>query len=197
MALQAIRLLAGAGQARVVYGAISPQQASRALAQSNEGLLPHTDGYYHNLPPDFVVMGVVRPADSGGETTLVTADSLVDRLDSHDMSLLEAPIWCWPTLGTGGEWTPPRPVMDRAHQCIRWWPYDALIRSDEMRAVADRVRRATVSPSVQREPLSKGTLILIDNRRVMHGRTAFTGANRLLLVWRVFLESPSAVLQSP
>ncbi|KAK8843432.1 trimethyllysine dioxygenase [Kwoniella newhampshirensis] len=171
------------------------------LAYSNEGLPAHTDTTYFTEPAGLQIFHLLShpsPPGTGGTTLLVDAfytASLLSTLHPNSYSLLsrlEVPAHASGTEGTllrpeisqpvfrhdergrlvqvrwnnedrgvvGRGWTPEE---------VRGW-YTASRRFDELNKSEDAEYWVQLSP---------GTVLVIDNWRVMHGRSAFTGARTM------------------
>lgn len=154
----------------------------------------HTDAQYRTEPEDYVCLFGVRPAADGGETRLLRYDAavaaLLERRDGRELvASLCRPVWRWqvPAAFTATpRLSPPTAVLAGGGR-IRWRrdnleptadvPADAATRIDAaFECAADSVSLA----------LTPGDVLVIDNHRVMHARTAFTDPHRLLLRVRLW-----------
>lgn len=154
----------------------------------------HTDAQYHERPEDLVVICCVRPADHGGETTLLGLSDIWEAIrgqrDTADLERwLRAPIWGFsvPLEFGGGEGVARVSILSDSG--IRW-------RRDNLRAEIDGAIEqiadtfAAVCESSLRKvvlPLGPGDALVMDNRRVLHGRLGFADPQRHLLrvrLWR-------------
>lgn len=168
------------------------QSATFSVRNGAAGL--HTDAQYHQKPEDLVVICCVRPADSGGESTLLGLSDVWEAIrtqrDSGDLvRWLRAPVWGFevPLEFGGGDGAARVPVLGES--TIRW-------RRDNLRAerdvpaeqIADAFAAACESsPRKVVLPLGPGDAIVMDNRRVLHGRLGFEDPQRHLLrvrLWR-------------
>jgi hypothetical protein len=159
----------------------------------------HTDAQYHRVPEDLVCMFVVRAAASGGLTRVLAAADAVAAIGrqpggSRLLGLLARPDWRWrvPAEFTADrarpQDSPPAPVL-AGDGALRWRGDNLAARLPAaLRAVAPLVDTVLDrAPEVVTLDLRAGDLIVVDNRRVLHGRTWFDDSRRLLLrvrLWR-------------
>lgn len=161
----------------------------------------HTDSQYHSVPEPLVCMFVVRPAASGGLTRLLSADDAIaavaGRPDGDELlALLAQPIWRWrmpqefAADPTRPQDSPPTAVLD-GEGTIRW-------RSDNLAPGLPAAQRAAAhvvgrcfdeAAGAIALRLDAGDLVIVDNRRVLHGRTWFADSRRLLLRVRLWESS--------
>jgi gamma-butyrobetaine dioxygenase len=161
------------------------------LADSALALLPHTDNPYRTTPPDLQVLHALVAAPVGGETWLVDGQAVVmhlQRTAPEALALLtHVPVrFAW--ADSGWQLAATEPVIslaaDGALQRLR-----ANSRSLDRPLEPDPARRAAwwdawhalesclADPAfAQTFMLGAGELVIMDNRRVLHGRTAFAGA---------------------
>ncbi|CAJ0574774.1 unnamed protein product, partial [Mesorhabditis spiculigera] len=170
-------------------------------AYSSEGIGPHTDGTYFHQTPGIQVFHCLQPAPIGGETLLVDAFAAADHLKANDPAafhtLTTQCIDHQYLEGMGSNdsrqlITRDLPVIeldtDGNYRQIRFNPYDrapfkSLSASEEDAEKVVEFYRAyeaysllTLSPSRSlRISLQPGTVIFIDNFRLLHARTEFQG----------------------
>jgi len=149
--------------------------------------LLHTDAAYRADPEPRFALFCVRPGDDGGLTRLLRAADAVSGLDAETLAVLRRPVWRWlPPAVFGGRRDVMRPVLE-AGGAIRWRP-DNLDVSDAARAVAATFTEYVEQhPKLLQFPLPAGSMLVCDNRMVLHGRTSFSDPDRHLL--RVRLEA--------
>lgn len=161
------------------------------LADSALALLPHTDNPYRTTPPDLQVLHALLAAPTGGETWLVDGQAVVAHLRETAPAalalLVQVPVrWAWQddafrlsaiepvfNLLPGGALqrlransrSLDRPVEPDPARRARWWGAWQILES----CLADPAFAQTFV-------LGAGELVIMDNRRVLHGRTAFAGA---------------------
>jgi gamma-butyrobetaine dioxygenase len=189
------RFLASFGPVRETnYGTlfdvrVQPDPAN--LADTALPLLPHTDNPYRNTPPDLQALHALVAAPDGGETWLVDGLAIVAHLrrTAPDALALLAQVpvrFAWadahwrlaavePVIGLAPDGalhrlrvnsrSLDRPVEPDPARRAAWW------------AAWDQLEVALADPAFARTfALGAGDLVIMDNRRVLHGRTGFTGA---------------------
>jgi len=141
----------------------------------------HTDAAYRSDPEPWVVLFCVRPAADGGLSTLLTLADLMAGLPAEIERALRQPIWRWqPPEVFGGQVTEPRTVLGPDGD-IRW-RYDTLEPDAEPQAAAARFHEhLTAHPLTRAFQPPVDSMLVVDNHRTLHGRTAFTDPGRLLL----------------
>jgi alpha-ketoglutarate-dependent taurine dioxygenase len=137
--------------------------------------------------PHYSILYCERPPDSGGETVLIRGDLLVEQMPDHIRELLTAnPV----RVHLAG--------FIRTHHFIQAHPADGtpcfLFADPELSAdcsldIGDEVMpQETLSalralcdaaPIAHRQDWQTHDLLILDNRRVLHGRRAYTGERRL------------------
>ena len=155
----------------------------------------HTDAQYRRVPEDLVCLFAVRRAADGGATRLLSACDAVAAVRRHPLGAqvlarLGRPVWNWATPEPFATEPAFRAAVLPGDGTVRWRP-DNLSCSvgPRARAVAklftDLVEAA---PVVTEFMLASGDMVIIDNRRALHGRTAFTDRRRLLLRVRLWAD---------
>jgi alpha-ketoglutarate-dependent taurine dioxygenase len=153
----------------------------------------HTDAQYHRRPEDLVCLFCVRPAAAGGHTRVLHAADAVAAVRRHPRArqvLLELarPQWSWVAPEVFQAESGHRSAILPGDGTIRW-------RGDNLRSglSVDQVRAAAAfeacveaASGVVEVRLGAGDLVVLDNRRTMHGRTAFWDRCRLLLRVRLW-----------
>lgn len=161
------------------------------LADSALALLPHTDNPYRTTPPDLQVLHALVAAPQGGETWLVDGLAVIEHLHQSAPDALallaEIPVrfawaddtWhltaCEPVIALAPDGTLRRlransrsidhPVEPDPARRAAWW------------AAWHQLETCLADPAfAQTFTLGAGELVIMDNRRVLHGRTGFAGA---------------------
>ena len=168
------------------------------FSEHNDEAELHTDTQYRDLPERYMTLSCIEPAKcGGGETILLDSRVVIDRLN-QDPELLKMlhenfPI-AVPDIFVKNS---PRYIE---HPIISDYPkfrfrYDTFKKGIELQQDYDMDRKLSVieklhsmiesSPEIFRYTLKKGEIILIDNHRVLHGRTSFSDYERLLYRVRV------------
>lgn len=163
------------------------------LAYTGLGLGAHTDNPYREPTPTLQLLHCLASSADGGENTLVDAFRVAEELDAEELRLLAS----WPvrfryadaeteleaetpviSLGVRGQ-------VDAVHYNTRSaqplrLPEDVVGRYYE---AYQRFGRMLEAPELQvRFKLGAGDLFIVDNLRVLHGRTGYaaTGGERHL-----------------
>ncbi|WP_329486673.1 TauD/TfdA family dioxygenase [Kitasatospora sp. NBC_01246] len=151
----------------------------------------HTECAQLPRPPRLLLLACARTADSGGETLLVDGRAVLAELAGfHPTSLeaLAAPRAAY-FGGADGHFAPVLEHLPDGRWRLRL-RQDSLARfSPDAEAHLPALRRA-VEHNTTRTRLASGQGLVLDNHRVLHGRTAFVGARLLLRA----LGEPRAVL---
>ncbi|GAA0991562.1 TauD/TfdA family dioxygenase [Acrocarpospora macrocephala] len=150
----------------------------------------HTDAQYHARPEDYVCLFVVRPAADGGDTRLLGAAAALSTVRPGTLAALRRPAWSWTVPEVFRATVPAsRPAtVATADGTIRWRADNLAqpLPGDQRRAATDfavALERAEAC-EVRHRP---GDVIILDNRRTLHARTAFQDTDRLVLrvrLWR-------------
>ncbi|GAB1824239.1 TauD/TfdA family dioxygenase [Herbidospora sp. RD11066] len=171
---------------------VRPRPLGGTFSQRSGPVPLHTDAQYHPDPEDVVCLFAIRPAADGGHSLLLTADEAVTALRRHPgaaatEAALRRPQWSWitPAAFSGGEkarrGSPPVPVLSGTS--LRWRPDNLVPGSDPAAATFTEVL-AEAGPAEVR--LAPGDVLVLDNHRTLHGRTAFADPERLMLRVRVW-----------
>lgn len=152
------------------------------LADTALALAPHTDNPYRLAPPEIQVLHCLTAAGQGGQSLLVDGLAVVEALKAEapaDYDLLSrVPArFAWNDGETFLEACAPVIAADR----IRYNPrsFQAVCSDDaDVRAAwlaaFDRLGQRFESPAAAVAfNMAAGDMVLMDNRRVLHGRTAF------------------------
>jgi len=132
----------------------------------------HTDESFVEHPADFVLLHCWQPAASGGTTRMADSRAIrasVDRVEWIAWTQLRLPYPC-------GE----RCSVECAG-AVRFNPAECAaslssMQRDRMARFAETVRRLSIEV-----PLAAGDVLLLDNRRMLHGRSAFPADSGRLL----------------
>ena len=149
----------------------------RALVTSDRALDLHTD--HHRA--DRIMWHCHVPADEGGETILALVEDVLAPLDGRTRQTLEHirltehcvfpfDVGAWPLL----EQTKTGPRL-----YYSFWLERPVEHEHERKALRD-FRDAVARAPRTRLRLERGETLIIDNGRVLHGRTAIRGTRRHL-----------------
>jgi gamma-butyrobetaine dioxygenase len=168
------------------------EAAPSNLASTGRALLPHTDNPYRDPVPTVQLLHCRASAAEGGDTRLVDgfrAAALLREEDPGSFRVLAGtPVSfgfddpgtalraCQPLIGLG-----PRGRIrgvrfnNRSTQALRG-PYEEVVAFyAAYRRWAQVLARPELAVTMRLEP---GDCLIMDNTRILHGRTAFTGAGR-------------------
>ncbi|CAJ0963221.1 unnamed protein product, partial [Mesorhabditis belari] len=174
-------------------------------AYTSEGIGPHTDGTYFQQSPGIQVFHCLQPATSGGETILLDAFAAADYLKEIDaqahktLTTQKIDHHYLESNNRGNDiysYTREYPVIETdsngIYRQIRFNPYDrapmqSLSESiDDAEKVVDFYKayesysRIILDKDRQlKVMLNPGTVIFIDNFRLLHARTEFQGDRTL------------------
>lgn len=172
-----------------------------------EDLLVHTDSPYRDPRPGFQVLHCVRPARLGGETIIVDGVAAAATLDAGQVCVLaETPVefryrrrmlnlsTSAPILETGIRGRPEAIRFNRrsmvgpigSPERLAAW-YEAFLT---LTALVDDSANQT------RIRLNSGEAVILNNHRMLHGRTAFDAANQQRLLQGAYGDLDSVRLAS-
>lgn len=196
-ALATEQLLRRIGYIReTVFGGFWEFEADLAMpdtAYTTLELRGHTDGTYSHDAPGCQLLHCLEFDGVGGETTLVDGFAIARRIEAEAPELfdvLSTVAVPGQYLGDGVHLLATRPVFRHDHTGrlvqVSFNNYDrAPFLLDEADTVLfyDAIRlfdEIANEPSMQwRRTLQPGVALLLDNWRVLHGRTTYTGARRM------------------
>jgi alpha-ketoglutarate-dependent taurine dioxygenase len=170
-------------------GKVLAEGRSGRYSDTRAGGNLHTDGAEAPPPvPDLFALLCVRPAASGGELVLVDVRELVDRLDPLLVEVLSRPFH-FDRRGDereGEEPTTAKPVLFEdatGNLCVSYLRRYIEVGharpevpdlSEEQVAALDAFDALLEDPEMWRKDrLEAGEVAVIDNRRMLHGRTEF------------------------
>ncbi len=164
---------------------VTVKPESRALVTSSKALDFHTD--HHRA--DLVAWYCHEQCDEGGETLLVDGRAVLRALPAGDVDLLRRVLLYEHMVFEGDPDSFPLIERDGAKLYYSYW----LVREDldgETSAALERFRSALHRVAPVRVRLKPGEMLVIDNRRVLHGRTEIKGSRLLRRYW-VSLRNPT------
>ncbi|MGO4856333.1 TauD/TfdA family dioxygenase [Arthrobacter sp. 2MCAF14] len=181
----------GAGQLvrEVKYRGVKlGEGATGRYSDSREGGQFHTDGPHRpDTAPDWFALLCIRQAKVGGGLILVPTEEIIRGLDPESLAVLQEPFLF--DQREAGVPPVPRPVLE--HQPDGCWHVNYLREyielghkhplgtplTDQQVHALDRfdqeVASAVAAPDRIEVKLAPGQLAVIDNRRLLHGRTTF------------------------
>ena len=175
--------------------------------RSGGELSPHSD------PPTLILLHCLQPARSGGESSLVSVASIVERMRHTDSGLVDelfAPLPDWRVAGQGGiaqEGPAPkhRPVLTRRDgvlSCVLYRPYIERFAdtigpplTKTQVAALDLFEKYSQSDQLTlRFVLQPGQTLVLHNRSVLHARTDFVDwpeLERRRHLLRMWIDAPT------
>ena len=162
------------------------------LADTNLGLQAHTDNPYRDPPPSLQILGCLENTVEGGESVVVDGFKVTERLQSETprgFDLLSRYCARFAYAGSAGvRLRSKRPMIElgpdgelvairfnnRSAAAFTDIPYDAMA---EFYTAYRRMAELVEDPALAvRFRLAPGDMFIVDNQRVLHARTAFTGS---------------------
>lgn len=165
---------------------IRPLPNARSIASSREASPLHTDSQMlFGIPPAVQILVCVKPADRGGESTLVDGDAVIERLERENEDLARAAFDVERLQRFYfGDVRGPTVALRGGH--LAWTLAPRAEPDDE---IGKALVRAVTSHERIELPLAQHEALIASNHRMLHGRRSFEGERELvrLLVW---LEQP-------
>jgi alpha-ketoglutarate-dependent taurine dioxygenase len=157
-------------------------------ASNTQELTPHTESYeFEGLPPRYVALWCVQPAQSpGGETTLADGYRFLRQFSSDDQTAMRTRVYEWrssPSLASQGvQMRALHPILesDASGLVMRYSSHD-IVRVDDgllPRYVDGGQQFFETSKLAVR--IERNALLIWDNWRMMHARNGFTDRSRHL-----------------
>jgi len=164
------------------------------LAFTDLGLAPHTDNPYRDPAPTLQLLHCIRAAGAGGETILVDGFVAAERLRATDADafvlLATTPVrFAWRDCATMLETRACVIEQDSLGEVIGVRVNDRALapldismhrRNAWREAYAKFVALIGEPVQQQRFSLASGDVLIFDNRRILHGRTAYADGGRWL-----------------
>lgn len=168
------------------------RDATNSTANSNRRLGPHTDLPTRETPPGFQILHCLINETVGGTSTMTDGAAVVAELRAHHRRHYDALTtlrWIFFNRGPGLDhrWSGPlidgatdgTPLTLRAFYPVRGFPDMAPADMPRAYEAIGVFSRLAAEPRFQlRFPFEPGDLVAFDNRRVLHGREAFTTEGR-------------------
>ncbi len=175
--------------------------------RSGGELSPHSD------PPTLLVLHCVQPAKEGGESSLVSVASIVQRMMTRDLNLVRElfePLPEWRVAGqygidVAGPGTP-RPVLakrDEIISCVLYRPYiekgaeatGTKLSGPQIAALDMFEEYSKADDLTLRFVLKPGQTLVLHNRSVLHARTNFVDwpeLDRRRHLLRMWIDAPDS-----
>ena len=154
----------------------------RANTGSINDFLLHTELAFFDHRPDYLLLLCLRASNSGqsGLTTVAFIDDILDQLDDATQALLRQPIYrvgIPESFGGRKNLTPMMPVMYG-----KTFDPELRVNFNNMHATTPEGVQALhklqtlLTLNLQKIFLSPGDLLVIDNKKAVHGRTPFVAS---------------------
>ncbi|NEQ42127.1 MAG: TauD/TfdA family dioxygenase [Leptolyngbya sp. SIOISBB] len=178
---------------------VDSQQSARQgkvtrYSRTPDALPLHTDCSNKAVPPNLVAFAMERPdPQGGGESVILSAADLVHELPADLVSLLRQPVFPfvgekkYPILQGQGDDLRIRYYRNQIDSALG----EQCILSDQLREALDELERyLALSQRSVRFALQPGEVLIMDNQRVLHGRSAMP-ADSPRLMHRFRLSAPA------
>lgn len=141
----------------------------------------HTENAFHEVPPDFLALLCLRAAPRDDAITYIASvDKMLEVIDAETTDLLFQESfnflsdYCLSEKSCRIDLGPHRPMLygQRDRPYLRLDPHFMLARSARMQRLIEEIKEIAWSVA-QPVRLAAGDLLIIDNRRAAHARSAF------------------------
>jgi hypothetical protein len=158
---------------------VIPNPQSRALVTSERALGPHTD--HHRAR--YIMWYCHQPALNGGESVLIDSYEVIDSMSSDEINQLENLRLKEHKVFADDEESRPMLVMRPDGKFSVY--YSFWLADDPAPEAFHSFRKKVDALQPVQLALKTGDILLIDNHRMLHGRTAITpgSARHLLRLW--------------
>ncbi len=168
-------------QVRIVPDLNAENGGVTRYSRSNLPLSLHTDSSYCDNPHNLLGFQCVETAEEGGTTLLMPVDDILEKLDGETVALLSEPVY---SMGRGF-----KPILSRTETGYTISFYSAQLGKGAEQQLAARHRSAVDSLAALLADagtqtafhMAPGDLCLLNNHKVLHGRTGFAEHSRRLL----------------
>lgn len=152
------------------------------LSRSAVAMEAHTDSTFAPRPHEVIALHFIRPAAEGGDTIVAPIDDILAVLDAETVAWLEKTSFQFNKISA--------PVLDHGRIRFNWVQMEksagpsGISEADApiLDNLRDAVDRASITHQFRAEA---GEIVLINNRRALHSRTAFSpGSDRLMMRYR-------------
>lgn len=193
----ALKALPGSTDACFTQVRIDPARSDQRgvatqLSRTHGAMQLHTDSSYDIRPHELIAFQMVRADDIGGETVLAPVDEVLACLDAETCAVLKQPLFpfgkirCAVICGDGNKVR----IRYYRRQILPW--LDPLKRqSGALLQAMNRLDNALARVGERyRLRLDSGDVLILNNHKVLHGRTALPeGSQRLMYRFRVHLDA--------
>lgn len=155
----------------------------KSVAESDQVLPAHTDGSFEPRPPELLLLQCIQPDFAGfGESRVITVDDIIAALPTAIVELLREPRYHFSKHEQAGTAEATGPVMwqlDDGRNAIRYrhdQKYQIVGDSEQAQAAVVELAATVLALNDRRPaPLAAGDVLVLDNRRCLHSRTALSG----------------------
>ena len=149
---------------------VSIDRQSRSLVRSNKALPPHTD---HHLV-EHILWYCHQQDDEGGESILVDGVKIFLKQNDHDKTILKSISLMEHCVFEGDLTHHPMVVEDENGLSLYYsfWMAEGL--SKIQKKVFDKFTKSVMETKPIKFKLEQDNCLIIDNRRIFHGRTALS-----------------------
>lgn len=163
--------------------AFTGASVENSVAESDQVLPAHTDGSFEPDPPELLLLQCIQPDLAGyGESRVITVDDIVAALPTETVELLREPWYYFSKHEQTGTAETTGPVLwqlDDGRSAIRYrhdQKYQIVGNSEQAQAAVAGLAAAVLALNDRRPaPLAAGDVLVLDNRRCLHSRTALSG----------------------
>jgi alpha-ketoglutarate-dependent taurine dioxygenase len=178
------------GAAGMVYGVAPATHGAVARSRSVTAFELHTDSSLDSIPHRFIALAVVRADPRGGRTLLARLSDALERLDEEmieTLSTVPAPF-AWETQSAEEPQVTHQPILALDGETFHArWRADLVRRGcsitgapEALLTAIDAVETAFNEVVSVPFPLRAGQVLILDNARVLHGRTPVLSQQREL-----------------
>lgn len=165
-------------------------------SRTSSGIAPHSDTSFLQKPDNLLALQCVHADTEGGETTIVPVEDVLERLSRESKRELRRPVF---PFADGVL----KPVLSgrKSDECISY--YDTQLEKgaaahqnsldEAAQSALLEIDQVISDPTIGfRFNLREGDLVLINNHKALHGRTALAeDSSRLLYRVRTSIDFPS------
>lgn len=176
---------------------VKPQEGFQPASSGGKGYFDfHTDVTFHDSPPELFGLLCLQDDEIGGDSILADGYEVVNELADDNEALRNTLVnFPPPSHVKSGYIKQPILSRDTKRPTIRFRSDLIETSSDEQRRLIDRFAER-VKANSRTLHLSKGELLVVDNHRMLHGRTdivANPSKRHLLRIYANAQDSPNPV----
>jgi len=187
-----VAALVGSRPRMVERQAIRPLDGGRSFASTMVETPLHTDSQdFLGAPPGLQVMACRRPANDGGVTRLLDGFALVEAVRTESPSLYRALLTEHRTIPFYFGAVRGPTVAEKGGSVTLTVSPVAPATDDRIGAALSAFLARGVVP-VRELAIARGDVLLVDNHRMLHGRSAFSDRGREFVRLLAWLDAPLA-----